>query len=78
MGHVAIGTLGNVAVARLEPRRVMLLHDVAVGARLGIGREVRRALCVDKGECPKPGGETEGDGNAERKRACGHAARTDT
>ena len=36
-------------MARLDPAIVLLLHDVAIHARLGIVGEIRRALGVDEG-----------------------------
>src|SRR5262249_23312034 len=40
----------GVAMAALEPRVVLLVHDVAVHARARIGRQVGEALRVDEGE----------------------------
>ena len=40
----------GVTVPALEPRVVLLVHDVAVDAGARIGREVREAFRVDEGE----------------------------
>src|SRR5262245_9672932 len=40
----------GVAMAALEPRVVLLVHDVAVHARARVGRKIREALGIDEGE----------------------------
>ena len=48
--QVTVGAGGDDVVARLHPRVVLGVHDVAVRACLGISREIREALGVDERE----------------------------
>jgi hypothetical protein len=54
MRRVTVVAHGNGAMARLQPGAVLLLHDMAVGARLRIVGEIRGAACVDERETADP------------------------
>lgn len=42
--------LGYFVVSRFVPRVIVVVHDVAVGTCLTCRRQIRRSLCVVKGE----------------------------
>lgn len=48
-GRVAVVARRHGIMRRLQPRIVVRLHNVAVGTRGGVIRQVRSALCVDEG-----------------------------
>src|SRR5687767_6258531 len=50
MWRVTVVADGNLTVTGLHPRREVLLHDVAVGARRGIVGEIRRAPRIPERE----------------------------
>ena len=46
--RVAVVANGHIAVRRLQPGVVLILHDVAIGTRFGIAGEIRRPLRIVK------------------------------
>ena len=54
VGCVAVVACGNGAVAGLEPAIIMLLHDVAVCAGVGIVGEIGSALGIDESIAANP------------------------
>src|SRR5215510_4730010 len=58
VGQVALDASGHMPVPALEPRVVLRVHDVAVGARARVGGEVGEALGVDEGERTDPRGDS--------------------
>ncbi len=50
VGGVAVVTRGDLPVAGLQPAVILLVHHVAVGARLRVVREIRTPARVDESE----------------------------
>ena len=50
VGQMAVHAGRGDVMARLHPRIVFRIHDVAVGAGLGIGGEIGETLGIDEGE----------------------------
>ena len=71
--RVAVIADRDLAVTRLEPCGVMLLHDVAVGTGRRIIRQVRRALRVDEGVCADADCQAEGEACRYRESDACHA-----
>jgi hypothetical protein len=44
--HVTVGATGDVMMSGFDPAVVLRVHDMTVGARLWIGREIGRAMRV--------------------------------
>ena len=68
--RVAIVAGRDRAVARLDPGIEMVLHDVAVGAGVGIVAEIGRALGIDEGETPEADDQTHGKSYRYRQQRC--------
>ena len=63
MRSVAIVASSHRAVRRFDPRIVILLHDVAVRARLRIVRKIRISACVHKCIDSKTGSHADQNGH---------------
>lgn len=63
--QMAVDAASGSVVTGLGPRIVLLVHDVAVGARLGLGRKIRKAFCIVEGEESRPCRCTHDNGNGE-------------
>ena len=62
VGQVAVDAARAGMVARLLPTVVLGAHDVAVGARLGIGAEVREPFGVTERHAPQADGRSDDEG----------------